>query len=80
MCEKLEQNPFLSAFNMAKDISKKPLVAQQMVKESINRQYGNTNDFGLYEQDQVLLNLSNSETKSLIEEAKERMNKGSKKK
>ena len=65
---------------MAKDISKKPLVAQQMVKESINRQYGNTNDFGLYEQDQVLLNLSNSETKSLIEEAKERMNKGSKKK
>ena len=51
-----------------------------MVKESINRQYGNTNDFGLYEQDQVLLNLSNSETKSLIEEAKERMNKGSKKK
>ena len=65
---------------MAKDMAKKPLVAQQMVKESINRQYGNTNDFGLYEQDQVLLNLSNSETKSLIEEAKERMNKGSKKK
>ena len=61
-------------------MAKKPLVAQQMVKESINRQYGNTNDFGLYEQDQVLLNLSNSETKSLIEEAKERMNKGSKKK
>ena len=60
-------------------MSKKPSVAQQMVKESINRQYGNTNDFGLYEQDQVLLNLSNSETKSLIEEAKERMNKGSKK-
>ena len=80
LCEKLEQNPFLSAFNMAKDMAKKPLVAQQMVKESINRQYGNTNDFGLYEQDQVLLNLSNSETKSLIEEAKERMNKGSKKK
>ena len=75
LCEQLEHNPFEAAFNMAKDMSKKPSVAQQMVKESINRQYGNTGDFGLYEQDQVLLNLSNSDTRRLIKEAKKKLKK-----
>ena len=79
LCEGVEEDPFDAALKMAKDLSKKPKVPQQMVKESINRQYTIFNDFGLYEQDQVLLNLSSQETQNLISKVKNRLNTKSEK-
>ncbi|PPR31421.1 MAG: hypothetical protein CFH32_00110, partial [Alphaproteobacteria bacterium MarineAlpha9_Bin2] len=43
------------------------------------RQYKIFNDFGLYEQDQVLLNLSSQETQNLISKVKNRLNTKSEK-
>jgi len=58
---------------MANDLAQKPSVPQQMAKESINRQYRIFNDFGLYEQDQVLLNLSSHETQNLLNNIKNKL-------
>ena len=54
LCEEIAKDPFKHAKNFLKDLTKKPIVAQQMVKESINRQVA-INTISLLEQDQVLL-------------------------
>ena len=54
LCEEVTKDPFKYAKKFLKDLSKKSIVAQQMVKESINRQV-NINSISLFEQDQVLL-------------------------
>lgn len=54
LCEKISENPLIESKELLKDIIKKPIVAQQMVKESINRQVS-LNKVSILEQDQVLL-------------------------
>lgn len=54
LCEEVIQNPFNYSREFLKKIILKPIVAQQMVKESINRQT-NFNQISILEQDQVLL-------------------------
>ncbi len=54
LCEELAINPLNISKEFLKKIILKPLVAQQMVKESINRQ-SNLNQISILEQDQVLL-------------------------
>ena len=57
---------------MAGEIAGKPRVAQQMVKESINRLSAGP-DTGTLEQDQVLLNMRDPDTRALQAAALERM-------
>ena len=54
LCEKITEDPLIVSKELLKEIIKKPIVAQQMVKESINRQV-NFNQISILEQDQVLL-------------------------
>ena len=54
LCDRIADNPMDASKQCLKDIIKKPTVAQQMVKESINRQV-NLNQISILEQDQVLL-------------------------
>jgi len=54
LCEEIIDDPLVASKQFIKDIIKKPTVAQQMVKESINRQV-NLNQISILEQDQVLL-------------------------
>lgn len=54
LCEEISDNPLQTSKEFLKKIILKPLVAQQMVKESINRQ-SNLNQISILEQDQVLL-------------------------
>jgi enoyl-CoA hydratase len=54
LCEKITEDPLIVSKELLKEIIKKPIVAQQMVKESINRQV-NLNQISILEQDQVLL-------------------------
>ena len=54
LCEEITDDPLVASKQFIKDIIKKPTVAQQMVKESINRQV-NINQISILEQDQVLL-------------------------
>ena len=73
LCESIDEDPFNIALKMANDLAQKPSVPLQMAKESINRQYRIFNDFGLYEQDQVLLNLSSHETQNLLNNIKNKL-------
>ena len=73
LCESIDGDPFNIALKMANDLAQKPKVPQQMAKESINRQYRIFNDFCLYEQDQVLLNLSSNETQNLLNKIKNKL-------
>jgi len=54
LCEEISDNPIITSKEFLKNIIVKPIVAQQMVKESINRQT-NINQISILEQDQVLL-------------------------
>ena len=54
LCEEISDNPLISSTEFLEEIILKPLVAQQMVKESINR-LTNLNQISTLEQDQVLL-------------------------
>tara|TARA_X000001036_G_scaffold129506_1_gene122477 strand:- start:1464 stop:2189 length:726 start_codon:yes stop_codon:yes gene_type:complete len=54
LCEKISDTPLNASKEFLKNIVLKPLVAQQMVKESINR-LTNVNQISILEQDQVLL-------------------------
>ena len=73
LCESIDDDPFNIALKMANELAQKPKVPQQMAKESINRQFRIFNDFGLYEQDQVLLNLSSNETQNLLNKVKNKL-------
>ena len=61
LCDNVVDDVMQEALDMAKEISAKPRVAQQMIKESINRlKVGSDNS--TLEQDQVLLNMSDPNT------------------
>ena len=61
LCEDVVENPLKSAIELAEEIISKPRVAQQMIKESINRITSAPN-VGKMEQDQVLLNMTDPDT------------------
>ncbi|NNE86383.1 MAG: enoyl-CoA hydratase/isomerase family protein [Alphaproteobacteria bacterium] len=64
LCDEVADDAQAAALEMADEIVSKPRVAQQMIKESINRQTAGL-DLGTLEQDQVLLNISDPETRAL---------------
>lgn len=61
LCEAVADDAVVAALDMAGEIAGKPRVAQQMIKESINRLTVGL-DTGTLEQDQVLLNMRDPET------------------
>ena len=66
LCEELSEEPKITARGLAEEIKLKPRIAQQMVKESVNRHFQSPNTAYL-EQDQILLSLLVGESKSLHE-------------
>jgi len=62
LCEEVAADPVAAALAMAQEIAGKPRVAQQMVKESINRAVA-VPDTGALEQDQVLLTMADPDTR-----------------
>lgn len=64
LCEEVSEDPVAAALKMAAEIKEKPLVAQQMVKESVNRHFQSPNTAYL-EQDQILLALQGKQAQSL---------------
>lgn len=63
LCEEVADDTLAAALAMAADITAKPRVAQQMVKESVNRLFAGP-DTATLEQDQVLLNMTSEETRA----------------
>jgi enoyl-CoA hydratase/carnithine racemase len=63
LCEEIADDPVAAALALAGEIAAKPRVAQQMVKESINRAVA-VADTGTLEQDQVLLTMTDPETRA----------------
>jgi enoyl-CoA hydratase len=63
LCEEIADEPVAAALAMAEEIVAKPRVAQQMVKESINRAVA-VSDTGTLEQDQVLLTMTDPDTRA----------------
>ena len=57
LCEAVTDDTLAAALAMASEITAKPRVAQQMVKESVNRLFAGP-DTATLEQDQVLLNMT----------------------
>tara|TARA_B100000029_G_scaffold66868_1_gene59699 strand:+ start:351 stop:1118 length:768 start_codon:yes stop_codon:yes gene_type:complete len=66
LCEEVSEDPKLTARRLADEIKLKPRIAQQMVKESVNRHFQSPNTAYL-EQDQILLSLLAGESKRLHE-------------
>ena len=64
LCEEVDNDPMGVALNLASEIQAKPRVAQQMVKESVNRYFQSPNTAFL-EQDQILLALLGEEAQEL---------------
>ncbi len=63
LCEEIAEDPVAAAITMAQEIAAKPRVAQQMVKESINRVTAGP-DTATLEQDQVLLTMTDPDTRA----------------
>lgn len=63
LCEEIAADPVAAALAMGTEITAKPRVAQQMVKESVNRAVA-APDTGTLEQDQVLLTMTDPETQA----------------
>ena len=74
LCDEVADDVQTAALDMAGEIVGKPRVAQQMIKESINRQTAGL-DLGTLEQDQVLLNISDPETRALQAAVLDRISK-----
>jgi enoyl-CoA hydratase len=72
LCEAVADDVQAAAFDMAGEIASKPRVAQQMIKESINRLTPGL-DTGTLEQDQVLLNMRDVDTRALQAAVLERL-------
>jgi len=73
LCEEVADDPLAAARAMAAEIAGKPRVAQQMVKESVNR-LGAGPDTATLEQDQVLLNMTSEEARLAQAEMLEKLN------
>jgi enoyl-CoA hydratase/carnithine racemase len=63
LCEEIADDPVAAAIAMAQEIASKPRVAQQMVKEAVNRAAA-VPDTGALEQDQVLLTMTDPDTRA----------------
>lgn len=72
LCEEVCDDTLTAALVMAGEITSRPRVAQQMVKEAINR-LGAGPDVATLEQDQVLLNMSDPEAVNLQKEVLDSM-------
>ncbi|MEP4379176.1 MAG: enoyl-CoA hydratase/isomerase family protein [Alphaproteobacteria bacterium] len=68
LCEEVSDDTLAAALEMAAEITAKPRVAQQMVKESVNRLFSGP-DTATLEQDQVLLNMTSGEALEVQAEA-----------
>ena len=64
LCEAVENDPMAAALSMATEIHEKPRIAQQIVKEAVNRYFQSPNTVNL-EQDQILLALLGKESQEL---------------
>ncbi|MBO21312.1 MAG: enoyl-CoA hydratase [Rhodospirillaceae bacterium] len=62
LCEDVTDDPLAAALAMATEITSKPRVAQQMVKESVNRFFAGP-DTATLEHDQVLLNMTDPDAR-----------------
>ncbi len=74
LCEAVADDVQAAALEMAAEIVDKPRVAQQMIKESVNRLTAGP-DTGTLEQDQVLLNMSDPDTRAAQAAVLERISK-----
>jgi enoyl-CoA hydratase/carnithine racemase len=74
LCDEVADDAQAAALALADEIASKPRVAQQMIKESINRQTAGL-DLGTLEQDQVLLNIGDPETRALQAAVLDRISK-----
>ena len=63
LCEEVSDDTMAAALAMAAEITAKPRVAQQMVKESVNRLFAGP-DTATLEQDQVLLNMTDPDAQA----------------
>lgn len=71
LCEEVADDTMAAALTMAAEITSKPRVAQQMVKESVNRLFSGP-DTATLEQDQVLLNMTSDEARDAQAAAREK--------
>lgn len=72
LCEAVSDDTLVAATAMATEITAKPRVAQQMVKESVNRLFAGP-DTATLEQDQVLLNMTTEEARAAQDEILNRL-------
>ena len=72
LCEAVSDDTLVAATAMATEITAKPRVAQQMVKESVNRLFAGP-DTATLEQDQVLLNMTTAEARAAQDEILNRL-------
>ncbi len=72
LCEAVSDDTLGAALSMAREAVAKPRVAQQMVKEAVNRLAAGP-DTATLEQDQVLLNMSDPDTRALQDAALKRL-------
>lgn len=72
LCEEVSDDTLAAALAMAAEITSKPRVAQQMIKESVNRLFAGP-DTATLEQDQVLLNMSDPDTRARQDDALDRL-------
>ena len=72
LCEVVENDSMGAALKMASEIREKPRVAQQIVKESVNRYFQSPNTVNL-EQDQILLALLGAEAQELHARKRDRI-------
>lgn len=72
LCEEVADDSLAAALAMASEITSKPRVAQQMIKESVNR-IGTGPDTSTLEQDQVLLNMSDPDARARQKDVLDRL-------
>tara|TARA_R110002110_G_scaffold85816_2_gene223539 strand:- start:127479 stop:128249 length:771 start_codon:yes stop_codon:yes gene_type:complete len=72
LCEEISDDTMAAALAMAAEITAKPRVAQQMVKESVNRLFAGP-DTATLEQDQLLLNMTSEEARAAQAEILDRL-------
>ena len=72
LCEDVGEEPTSLARTLAVEIGSKPRMAQQMVKESVNRHFQSPNTAYL-EQDQILLSLVAGESRNLHKQKRSKL-------
>jgi enoyl-CoA hydratase/carnithine racemase len=75
LCEQLAEAPMDAAHAMAAEIARLPRIAQQMVKESVNRHFAAPNTVYL-DQDQILVMAREPETIRIQERRREQLGRG----